>query len=78
MKINRTTIITRLSNSPKLTRGVLWNIIDLFDSPERWWEQLIKNGADSVRAAVVRHAIQECGLALTLRTVADCYRYHIA
>lgn len=75
MKIKKR-IIAWLSRSPKLTRRVLWNIIDLFDNPERWWEQLIKNGADSIRAAVVQHAIQEIGLAMTLRTVADCYRYH--
>lgn len=78
MKINRTAIIARLSNSPKLTYNVLWNLIDHFAEPDGWWHWLLKYDTDRVRPLVVKQAIRELGLRLTLRTVADCYRYHIA
>ena len=78
MKIVKKEIIARLSNSSKLTSGVLWNLIDHFDAPEGWWHWLLKYDTDRVRPLVVKQAIRELGLRLTLRTVAECYRYHTA
>ena len=78
MKYSKKEITASLSRSTKLTYGVLWNIIDLFDQPEGWWHWLLKYDIERVRPLVVEHAIQEVGLIQLLRTVADCYRYHIA
>lgn len=71
-------IIAKLSASEKLTKGVLWNLIDCFNDPEEWWHWLLEYGAERLRPLVVEQAVQELGLVLTLRTVAQCYRYQIA
>lgn len=65
-------------NCLALTESVLWNLIDLLDAPEYWWNCLEAYGAERCRGDIFAEAVMELGLLQTLHTVAECYRFQIA